>query len=187
MATPSDQQQLNELLALLNTAPMPPTLTIADIHGNPLTVTVPQYYALIGSYGQQTLVFKGRQHGIVLNSTAAPMFTSTMRIMNVSPEPSMEGVMRARGGIFELPEGLTDGDTVTVCSPVGHGYLEVWNARGAVFTVAIQEVDCDTLYEISGLFLPPRNQRVSAEVARQRMEGKRQSRLNPFSVPSSND
>jgi len=52
-ATPSDQQQFNELLALLNTAPMPPTLPIADIHGNSLTITVPQYYSLIGSYGQQ--------------------------------------------------------------------------------------------------------------------------------------
>ena len=52
-ARPSDQQQFTGLLTLLNTAPMPPTLTIADIHGNPQTVTVGQYYTLIGSYGQQ--------------------------------------------------------------------------------------------------------------------------------------
>jgi len=52
-ANTSDQQKFDELLILLNTAPMPPTLTIADIHGNPQPVTVPQYYTLIGSYGQQ--------------------------------------------------------------------------------------------------------------------------------------
>ena len=52
-AGPADQQQFNELLALLNTAPMPPTLTIADVHGNPLTVTVAQYYTIIGLYGQR--------------------------------------------------------------------------------------------------------------------------------------
>jgi len=52
-AQPSDQQQFNELLTLLNTAPMPPTLTITDITGNPHTVTVAQYYSLVGSYGQQ--------------------------------------------------------------------------------------------------------------------------------------
>jgi len=52
-AEPSDQQQFNELLALLNTAPMPATLIISDVNGNAQTVTVTQYYALIGSYGQQ--------------------------------------------------------------------------------------------------------------------------------------
>ena len=52
-ANPSDQQQFNELLTLLNTAPMPPILTINDVHGNPQTVTVAQYYALVGNYGQQ--------------------------------------------------------------------------------------------------------------------------------------
>ena len=49
----SDQQMFNELLTLLNTAPMPPALTIADVNGNPQKVTVAQYYALIGNYGQQ--------------------------------------------------------------------------------------------------------------------------------------
>ena len=52
-AQPSDRQQFNELLNLLNTAPMPPTITIADINARPHTVTVAQYYTLIGSYGQQ--------------------------------------------------------------------------------------------------------------------------------------
>jgi len=52
-STAADQQQFNALLSLLNTAPMPPTLTIADVNGNPQTVTVAQYYTLIGSYGQQ--------------------------------------------------------------------------------------------------------------------------------------
>lgn len=49
----SDQQQFNNLLTLLGTAPMPPVLTIADVHGTPQTVSVSQYYELIGSYGQQ--------------------------------------------------------------------------------------------------------------------------------------
>jgi hypothetical protein len=52
-ATPASQQQFNGLLSLLNTAPMPPTVTITDIHGSPFTIGVPQYYTLIGSYGQQ--------------------------------------------------------------------------------------------------------------------------------------
>ena len=73
------------------------------------------------------------------------------------------------GGIFDLSDGLNDDDIVTVCSPVDHGYCKVRDAQGTVFTVAMQEVDCGTLYEVeSGLFLPPRNQRVSAEVTRQR-------------------
>jgi len=94
-----------------------------------------------------------------------------MRIMKVSTRPGMEGVARARGGIFELPDGLTDGEIVTVSSPVDHGYLQVRNHRGEVFTVAMQEIDCGTLYEVSGIFLPPQDQRVRAEVAKQRVLG----------------
>jgi hypothetical protein len=83
----------------------------------------------------------------------------------------MEGVVRARGGIFELPKGLSDGEIVTVCSPIDHGYLQVRNPRGEVLTVAMQEIDCGTLYEVSGWFLPPQDSRVSEEVARQRALG----------------
>ncbi len=94
-----------------------------------------------------------------------------MRIMKVSARPGMEGVARARGGIFELPEGLSDGEIVTVCPPVDHGYLQVRNPRGDVFTVAMQEIDCGTLYEISGIFLPPQDRRVRTEVTKQRALG----------------
>ena len=52
-AEPSDRQAFDELLTLLNTAQMPPNLMITDVHGTSQTVTVAQYYALIGSYGQQ--------------------------------------------------------------------------------------------------------------------------------------
>jgi hypothetical protein len=57
-----------------------------------------------------------------------------MRIMKALARPGMEGVARARGGIFELP----DGDIMTVCSPVDHGYLQVRNHREKVFTVAMK-------------------------------------------------
>ena len=40
-----------------------------------------------------------------------------------------------------------------------------------IFTVAMQEIDCGTLYEVSGVFLPPRDRRVLAEVAKQRALG----------------
>ena len=52
-ASASDQQAFNNLLMLLNTAPMPPTIPITDRTGNVCTVTVEQYYDLIGKYGQQ--------------------------------------------------------------------------------------------------------------------------------------
>jgi hypothetical protein len=68
--------------------------------------------------------FWGQRERILLNSDAPPMFTSTIRNMKVSAEPGMEGVARAMGGIFELP----DDDAVTVCTPVDHGYLEVRDA-----------------------------------------------------------
>ncbi len=35
----------------------------------------------------------------------------------------------------------------------------------------MQEIDCGTLYEVLGVFLPPRDRRVSAQVARQRALG----------------
>ena len=99
------------------------------------------------------------------------VFIFSMRIMMISAEPGREGVARARGGIFELPDGLTDGDVVTICSPIDHGYLQVRNHRGEVFEVAMQEIDCGTLYEVGGRFLPPSDRRVRAEVARQRALG----------------
>ena len=76
---------------------------------------------------------------IFLNPDYSPLFTSTMRIMKVSARPGMEGLTRAMGGIFELPDSLSDGEIVTVCSPVDHGYLQVRNVEGEVFTVAMQE------------------------------------------------
>ena len=88
-----------------------------------------------------------------------------------SPANGMEGAARARGGIFELPDGLADGDIVTICSPVDHGYLQVRNHQGEIFTVAMQEVDCGTLYEVSGIFLPPEDERVRIEVTKQRAMG----------------
>jgi hypothetical protein len=94
-----------------------------------------------------------------------------MRIMKVSARPGIEGVARARGGIFELPEGLSDGEIVTVCSPVDHGYLQVQNSRGEVFTATMQEIDCGTLYEVSGWFLPPYDERVRTDVTKQRSLG----------------
>jgi hypothetical protein len=94
-----------------------------------------------------------------------------MRIMKVSARPGMEGLTRAMGGIFELPDHLSDGEIVTVCSPVDHGYLQVRNVEGEVFTVAMQEIDCGTLYEVSGWFLPPQDRRVSEQVAEQRARG----------------
>jgi hypothetical protein len=57
---------------------------------------------------------------IVLNLDAAPVLTFTIRIMKVSAEFGMEGVLRSQGGILDLPNGLTDGEVVTVCSPVDH-------------------------------------------------------------------
>jgi len=35
----------------------------------------------------------------------------------------------------------------------------------------MQEIDCGTLYEVSGIFLPPRDRRVLEEVAKQRALG----------------
>jgi hypothetical protein len=99
------------------------------------------------------------------------VFIFPMRIMMISAEPGREAVTRARGGIFDLPSGLSDGDVVTVCSPVDHGYLEVRNRQGVVFNVAMQEIDSGTLYEVAGTFLPPSDKRVRSEVARQRALG----------------
>ncbi len=45
------------------------------------------------------------------------------------------------------------------------------NHRGEVFAVATREVDCGTLYEVSGWFPPPQDRPVSEEVATQRALG----------------
>ena len=52
-------------------------------------------------------------------------------------------------------------------SPVDHGYLQVRNLRGEVFTVAMQEIDCGPLYEVSGWFLSPQDWRVQEGGAKQ--------------------
>jgi len=52
-ATDADQNAFTRLLGLLNTAPMPPNIDLADVKGVPHSVAVTDVYTLLGSYGQQ--------------------------------------------------------------------------------------------------------------------------------------
>lgn len=52
-ASEADQNAFNRLLNLLNTAPMPGTVTITDNRGIPHAVQVVDVYTILGSYGQQ--------------------------------------------------------------------------------------------------------------------------------------
>jgi len=54
-ASESDRNAFNQLINLLATVPMPPSITIADINGNQVAVPVTQIYDILGKYGAQVV------------------------------------------------------------------------------------------------------------------------------------
>lgn len=81
--------------------------------------------------------------GILLPIAIAPSCLDFEVRINFLPSPK---ATLWRGGVFELPDALADRAMLTISTPVDQGYLEVLNAGRHVFTVAMQEIDCGTLY-----------------------------------------